>query len=143
MFCGVGSTLKVKKAFDIEFEDGTQRNYSQNEIFIVDEIIGYGYNLKEIKDERVIRIMNNSMNDYFEIVNYIPYLELIPENFDRLNQVAFKKTFRIDGVINISINDTFKHELSQTDKLFHNLYSMTKKRLVLRMSDDEFIEYIR
>lgn len=143
MYCGAGSTLRVKKAFEIEFEDGTQRNYSPNEICIVDEIIGYGFNIKEIKDERIFRIMNSSMIDFFEIVNNIPYLEVIPENFDSLNQVAFKKNFRIDGVIDISINDTFKHEISQTDKLFHNLYSMTKKRLVLRMRDDEFIEYIK
>lgn len=143
MYCGVGSTLRVKKAFEIEFNDGTQRDYSQNEICIVDEILGYGYNLKEIKDERIFRIMNSSMIDYFEIVNHIPYIENIPENFETLNQVVFKQNFKIDGVIEISKNDTFKHEISQTDKLFHNLYSITNKRLVLRMRDDEFIKYIK
>lgn len=143
MYCGVGSTLKVKKAFKVEFEGGSTREYSQNEICVVDEIIGYGYNLKEIQDERIFRKMNSAMVDYFEMVTHIPYAEIIPENFDKLKQVVFQKNFKIDGVIDISKNDTFKHEISQTDKLFHNLYSISKKRRVLRMSDDEFSEYIK
>lgn len=143
MYCGIGSTLQVKKTFEIEFENGTIRKYLLNEMCIVEDIIGYGYNLKEVNDSRVFRILNGDMVDYFELIKLVPFVEKIPENFDSFSLVTFKKNFKIDGVVNISVNEVFKHEISMTNKTFHNLYSIKSKRLVLRMRNDEFEEYIK
>ncbi|MBX2949777.1 MAG: hypothetical protein KF704_10920 [Crocinitomicaceae bacterium] len=144
MYCGIGSTLKVKKTFEIEFDDGTIQDFSLDDLCIVEDIVGYGFNIKAMNDSKIFRIKNGQMIDYFKLIELIPYTEKIPpNNFDSFPLVTFKKKFKIDDVVRISVNDVFRHEISKTDKIFHNLYDMYSRRLVLRLNDDEFEEYLK
>lgn len=143
MYCGVGSTLKVKKTFEIEFDDVTTQDFSLDDLCIVEDIVGYGFNIKAMNDSKIFRIKNGQMADYFELIELIPYTEKIPNNFNSFPLVIFKKKFKIDDVVCISVNDVFRHEISKTDKIFHNLYDMNSRRLVLRLNDDEFEKYLK
>ena len=143
MYCGIGSTLKVKKTFEIEFDDGTTQHYSLDDLCIVEDIVGYGFNIKALNNSKIFRMKNGQMVDYFELIELIPYIEKIPNNFDSFPLVTFKKEFKIDDVVCVLVNDIFRHEISKTDKIFHNLYDINSRRLVLRLNDEEFQEYIK
>lgn len=145
MYCDINSKLKLKKQLSVEYIDGKNMTFNSGEEFIVDEIIGYGYNLKPINlNVDVIRIKLGSIEEYFEPINLIPYnyKDEIPDNFNELPIVRFKKTFIIEDVVEILEAAEFKHEKSITDKIFHNLYSIVDNRLFLRLKHEEFENYI-
>jgi len=143
MFCGIGSTLKVIKAFKIEFENNEIKEYLPNQTCIVEDIIGYGYNLKAENDQNIFRINNGSMKDNFEIIDKIECDEDTYDNISELPLITFKKNFEIKDVVKIATGEIYRHELDKSDKIFHNIYSNEEKRIILRMKDEEFKEYIK
>jgi len=145
IYCDINSKLKLKKQLNVEYADGRNMTFHSGEEFIVDEIIGYGYNLKPLNlDFDVIRIKLNSIEEYFEPINLISYnyKDEIPDIYDSLPIVRFKKTFTIEDVVEILETVEFKHEKSITDKIFHNLYSIAENRLFIRLKNEEFEKYI-
>ena len=145
LFCGINSILKLTKDLTIEYENGEIVIYLKGEECIVVDIIGYGYNIQRLSGGQVFRLMNSSMNEYFEITSNIP----VDNSFDTSHYegqqgklVHLIKDYILKDVISISKGIQFIHFVDKTDKgIFHDLLTTEKGEKILRMKDAEFIEY--
>ncbi|MFZ6664706.1 hypothetical protein [Peijinzhouia sedimentorum] len=147
LFCGQGTTLKASKDFEIEFEDKDTMIISTGDKCIVDDIIGYGYNIKKNNTDKVFRIMNSLMSDYFDIIDKSePDNDL--DNYNRKDKegivITLQKDFEIKDVVKILKGQQFLHFIdTNRDGIFHDLFSPDGKDKTLRMKDTEFEKYFK
>ena len=145
LFCGQGTTLKARKDFEINLEDGDIMTISTGDKCVVDNIIGYGYNIKKNKADKEFRIMNSLMPDYFDIIDKVePANDL--ESFDRKdsegNMITLRKDFAIKDVVTLSKGKQFLHFIDANEEgIFHDLFSIDDRNKTLRMKNPEFEEY--
>jgi hypothetical protein len=145
MYCDINSILKLKQKLSVEYLNGMNMTFNSGDEFLVEEIIGYGYNLKPVNiNVGVIRIKLGRLEEYFEPIKLLPYDDSgeLPKNYKELPSIRFKKSFQIEGVVEVLEGTEFRIERSVTDKVFHNLYSINDKRLFLRLNEQEFEEYL-
>lgn len=64
LVCGIGQKLKVKN--DIHYPDGLV--IYANETCFVEDIIGYGFDIKTDKEKVDLRFMNSEILIYFELI---------------------------------------------------------------------------
>ena len=137
LFCGQGTTLKARQDFDVEFDEGYTVTITVGDRCIVDDIIGYGYNIKKETMDKEFRIMNSSMPDFFDIIDKVePEYDL--GNFDyKDNQgriITLRKDFEIKDIVKISKGQSFLHFVdTRKDGVFHDLFSIDNKAKILRM----------
>ncbi len=137
--------MKARKEFEVEFDDGDYMTVVSGDKCIVDEIIGYGYNLRKDSSDRDFRVMNSSMPDYFDIVEMVePEKDL--DNYDKTRRdgyvITLLKDFEIKDVVKISKGQQFLHFVDvDKDGIFHDIFSIDGKSRTLRMEESEFKEY--
>ena len=145
LFCGINSILKLTKDLTIEYENGEIVIYLKGEECIVVDIIGYGFNIQRLSGGQVFRLMNSSMNEYFEITNNVAVdnsFDTSPYEGQQGKLVHLIKDYVLKDVISISKGVQFIHFVDNTNKgIFHDLLTTEKREKVLRMKDVEFIEY--
>ena len=145
LFCGINSILKLTKDLTIEYENGETVIYLKGEECIVVDIIGYGFNIQRLSGGQVFRLMNSSMNEYFEITNNVAVDNSFETSHYEGQQgklVHLIKDYILKDVISISKGVQFINFVDKTDKgIFHDLLTIEKREKVLRMKDVEFIEY--
>lgn len=147
LFCGIGTTLKVIKAFEIEFENGESMTVSIGDECIVKDIIGYGYNIKKNDRTGVFRIMNSKMPNYFNIIDKVE-LEKDLDNYERNDKkgstVTLQKNLEIKDMVVIPKGQQFLHFIDDNkDGKFHDLFTLDGKHQTLRMKHSEFKEYFK
>lgn len=145
LFCGPGTTLKAIKDFEIESENGDIRTVAIGDKCVVDDIKGYGHDIKIDNTEIGFRILNSSMPAYFEIIDKVePEYDLgdfdYHENEGSLATLI--KDFEIKNVVTISAGQQFLSFLdAREDGVFYDLFSVANKARILRMKESEFREY--
>lgn len=163
LFCEIGDELILKK--DIVFDDVT---LSKDLIYTVENIIGYGIDLKGPLGEE-FRIMNSQMDNYFYTPDVTKAIisEIISEtlggeiekpdiikkiakdlggkhkskkqaNTSYFEVVMFTRKFEIKNVITIETGTRFFFEI---DEGFFNLFDVNNHRKVLRLNQKEMNEY--
>jgi len=69
LFCDKGTILRLKKNMIVR-ENGDSKKLPAGSIWIVEDIIGYGYDLySSDNNEFYIRVLNSKMNEYFTIID--------------------------------------------------------------------------
>tara|TARA_B100000676_G_C17479015_1_gene532479 strand:- start:69 stop:530 length:462 start_codon:yes stop_codon:yes gene_type:complete len=142
LFCGIGSKLKSRKNITFELGNKEYLELQINDICVVKEIIGYGFNITKIDSSTIFRVMNSSMDLHFEI------LENVNPNFKLENkqskQIQLKKDFLIESQLKIKAGTYLIHIIdnSNKEKIYHNLYSLDNQK-VLRLKDSEFESYFK
>ena len=145
LFCGINSILKLTKDLTIEYENGETVIYFKGDECIVVNILGYGFNIQRLSGGQVFRLMNSSMNEYFEITTRAA----VDNNFDTSHYedpqgklVHLKKDYILKDVILIYKGVQFIHFIDDTVKgIFHDLLTIDTRERALRMKDFEFSEY--
>ena len=145
LFCGLGSTLTAIQDIDVEFDDGQTIKVLKGDTCFVDDIIGYGYDIKKINVDKTFRIMNSTMPNYFDIINKVE-VNIDLTNFDYAERdgeiIELQKDFEIKDVVKIPSGEKFLHFIDRTkNNIFHDLFSIDNNEKVLRMKDIEFEEY--
>jgi hypothetical protein len=147
LFCGIGTTLKAIKYFEIEFEAGETLKVSAGDKCVVEEIVGYGYNIKKDSNDVGFRILNSSMSEYFNIIDKVdpePCLDVFDPKNQEIEVITLQKNFEIRNLVTISKGQQFNHIIDRRrDGIFHDLLSLDLKNKILRMSDNEFQKYFR
>ena len=145
LYCGINSILKLNKDLTIEYENGETVIYLKGEECIVIDIIGYGFNIQRLSGGEVFRLINSSMNEYFEIRIKVEDDDPFDTSHYKDQQgklVRLIKDYMLKGVISISKGVQFVHFVDNTGKeIFHDLLTLEKRQKILRMKDVEFIEY--
>lgn len=143
LFCGKGTLLKVKKDFVVEFND--EEVFSIGDKCIVDEIIGYGYNIRRVDSSKVFRIMNSSMDQFFEIVEKVEPENQLKNSYYISKEkriITLTKDFELKDLIKISNGREFIHFIDvENGRKFHDLFLNDGRERILRLSDSEFNEY--
>jgi hypothetical protein len=147
LFCGIGTTLKAIKYFKIEFEDGETLTVSVGDKCVVEEIVGYGYNIKKDSNDIEFRILNSSMPEYFNIIDKVdpePCLDMFDLKNQEIDVITLQNNFEIRNLVTISKGQQFSHIIDRrSDGIFHDLFSLDLKNKILRMSDNEFQKYFK
>jgi hypothetical protein len=145
LFCNKDATLKSRRNIQIQVEDGSHQLILAGKECVVEDIIGYCYNIREVGHGYLIRIMNSSMVEYFEIIKNSEVINDIKDfDFDKNNIhiVILHKDFEIKEVVKIKKGEKFFHLIDNNqDTIFHELFSVDSKKKTLRMKDSEFAEY--
>ena len=147
LFCGRGSTLTAKKDIDIEFDDGHRTKEFKDNTCIVEDIVGYGYDIKKDNDEKTFRIMNSDLPSYFNILSKVEVIMNLSDfNYSETDGklIELQKEFVIKNVVKISKGQKFLHFIDRTNNnKFHDLFAINNNEKVLRMKDNEFEEYFK
>ncbi|MCL6219442.1 hypothetical protein [Zunongwangia pacifica] len=145
LFCGKGTKLRSLKNFEVGFEDEENLNVLAADQLVVDEIIGYGFNIRKDFSKKIFRIMNSNMSEYFDIIEKVePEIDLkvVEKRNKKGKMICLAKNFEIKNVIKFPKGREFLHiEETKTLKKFHELFSKDGKNIILRMTGKEFEEY--
>lgn len=149
LFCDIGSKLIAKAPLNFFLIDENEDYIQEYTVFlgdlcVVDEIIGYGFNIRKIDEKSIFRVMNSKMSECFEFIEKVEVNCSFEQfGFFELPQtVLLLQDFIIKDVVDLPSGQTFYHFMTQENGvILHHLHSEITNEIVLRMDSNEYQKY--